>query len=178
MSSHLSFQSLSSSYNAFCCSISSIVEPTHYYQESTDPKWQEAIATEIVALEANNTWTLTTLLANKKPIGCKWVYKVKYKSDGSVERYKARLDAKGFTQKEGIDYTETFSPIAKMVFVKCLLVVAVVKGWFLAQLDVNNAFLHGDLTEEVYMAIPPGFHSQGEQVCRLNKSLYGLKIGF
>ena len=133
------------------------------------------MATKIVALEANNTWTLTPLPANKKPIGCKWVYKIKYKYDGSIERYKARLVAKGFTQKEGIDYTETFSHVSKMVSIKCLLVVATVKGWYLDQLDVNNAFLHGNLSEEIYMALPLGFQSQGEMVCKLNKSLYGLK---
>ena len=136
---------------------------------------------EIAALEANNTWTLTSLPPGKKPIRCKWVYRVKYNSDGSVKRYKARLVAKGFTQKEGLDYLETFFPAAKMVFVKCILVVAAAKGWFLSQLDVNNAFLHGDLHEEVYMGLPPGFHSKGEPsqsqqlVCKLNKYLYGLK---
>ena len=133
------------------------------------------MAVEISALEANHTWTLTTLPPHKKTIGCKWVYKVKYKSNGTVERYKGRLVAKGFTQKEGLDYIETFSLVAKLVTIKCLLAVAAVQGWYLCQLGVNNTFLHGELKEEAYMDLPPGFHSKGGLVCKLTKSLYGLK---
>ena len=134
---------------------------------------------EIAALELNNTWKLTLLPAGKSPIGCKWVYKVKYHSDGSIEWYKARLVAKGFTQKLGLDYSETFSPIAKSVLVRIVLSLAAVNGWFLHQMDVNNAFIHGELVEDVYMCLPPGFHSKGEHlVCKLNKILYGLKQAF
>ena len=89
------------------------------------------MAAEIVALEANNTWTLIALLADKKSIGCKWVYKIKYKADGSIQRHKARLVAKGFTQKDGIDYFETFSPVAKMVSIKVLLAMAASRVGFL-----------------------------------------------
>ena len=88
------------------------------------------MAAEISAFEANHTWTLIAFPPHKKTIGCKRVYRVKYKSDGTVERYKARLVAKGFTQKEGLDYIETFSPVAKLVTAKCLLTVVVVQGWY------------------------------------------------
>ena len=176
LSDYLDSSGLSPSYAHFCSLVTAISEPKSYSEAVKDPKWQNATAEEIAALESNQTWTITSLPPHKKTIGCKWVYRIKFKADGTVEKYKARLVAKGFTQQEGLDFTETFSPLAKMTLMKTLLAIAAVRGWHLVQLDVNNAFLHGDLHEEVYMQLPQGFPSKGENlVCKLNKSLHGLK---
>jgi len=173
---YVSYSCLSPGYRCFVSNISQIVEPTTYAQACQNPKWVAAMQAELTALEDNHTWSLVPLPPGQRPIGCKWVFKLKYHSDGTLERYKARLVAKGFTQREGIDYKETFAPVAKLLTVRCLLTIAAVRNWSLHQMDVQNAFLHGALQEEVYMMPPPGCHRQGDNiVCRLHKSLYGLK---
>ena len=132
--------------------------------------------TELRALEVNGTWSIESLPLEKRPIGCKWVYKIKRRADSTIEHYKARLVAKGFTQLEGLDFHETFAPVAKMTTIRCLLVIALHRRWELHQMDVNNAFLYGDLDEEIYMRLPPGYSFSGSnRVCRLRKSLYGLR---
>jgi hypothetical protein len=167
---------LSPSYKSYIFSISAHTEPSTYTQACSSPSWVQAMNNELTALEQNHTWELTDLPNGKSPIGCKWVYKIKYKADGSIERYKARLVAKGYTQTGGIDFMDTFSPVAKMTTVRLLLALASGQAWHLHQLDVNNAFLHGDLDEEVYMTVPPGLStSKPNQVCHLKKSLYGLR---
>jgi hypothetical protein len=176
LSSVISYDNLSHSHKHFVCSISIDIEPQFYHQAVQHSCWHEAMQNEIKALEDNNTWSLTTLPLHKTPIGCKCVYKIKHKADGSIERYKARLVAKGFTQCESLVYFEIFSHVAKLTTVHCLLALAAINNQHLHQLDVNNAFLHGELDEEIFMKLPPRFTPKGEsQVCKLNKSLYGLK---
>ncbi|GJT46623.1 retrovirus-related pol polyprotein from transposon TNT 1-94 [Tanacetum coccineum] len=151
-----------------------------------DPEWCVAMDIELKALDDNGTWELTSLPAGKKAIGSHWIYKTKLKADGNVERKKARLVVNGNNQRHGVDYQETFAPVAKMVTLRSLLAVAALKGWDTCQMDVSNAFLHGDLMEEVYIKPPLGYVGKGQNVsaansldstlvCKLKKSLYGLK---
>ena len=132
----------------------------------------------MAALHSNGTWDLVVLPSGKSTVGCRWVYAVKVGPDGQVDRLKARLVAKSYTQVYGSDYGDTFSPVAKIAYVYLLLsIAATMCSWSLYQLDIKNVFLHGDLAEEVYMEQPPGFVAQGGSglVCRLRRSLYGLK---
>ena len=118
------------------------------------------------------------MLVGKSVISCKWVYKIKTRSDNTVDRYKACLVTKGFTQEYGIDYKETFALVARLSFVHTLIAVSVFRHWPLFQIDVTNVFLNGELTEEVYMQLPLDFfHPTGfsHKVCRLRLALYGLK---
>jgi hypothetical protein len=177
IANYVSYTSLSPSYRAFIASLQSVMIPRDWKAAKQDPKWHEAMREELNALEKNKTWELVPLPTGKRAVGCKWIYTVKQNPEGKIERYKARLVARGYSQTYGIDYDETFAPVAKMNTVRILVSCATNFGWPMHQLDVKNAFLHGDLQEEVYMEIPPGFSTPktSGKVCKLRKSLYGLK---
>ncbi|KAK2454628.1 putative mitochondrial protein [Trifolium repens] len=151
-------------------------EPKTVKQALTDPKWYDAMKSEFDALQKNETWTLVPLPPHRKAIGCKWVFRTKENADGSINKFKARLVAKGFHQVQGFDFNETFSPVVKPVTIRLILSLAISYKWPLKQLDINNAFLNGNLDEEVYMTQPQGFESTDSSlVCKLQKALYGLK---
>lgn len=153
------------------------LEPTSFKHAITNSHWQEAMLQEIQALHRNNTWTLVPYSEGMSLITSKWIYKTKYKPDGSIERHKARLVARGFQQTPGVDYKETFSPVIKPCTIRIVFTLAVTRGWTIQQIDINNAFLHGQLQESVYMNQPQGFVDTQfpHHVCKLNKAIYGLR---
>nr|KAJ0204663.1 hypothetical protein LSAT_V11C500280120 [Lactuca sativa] len=141
------------------------------------PLWKEAINDEMDSIMGNGTWELADLPKGRRPIGSKWIFKKKYHPDGSISAYKARLVAKCYRQREGIDYFDTYAPVARISSIRTLIAISALKGLYIQQMDVKTAFLNGYLKEEIYLEQPEGFVIPGQEnkVCRLVKSLYGLK---
>jgi hypothetical protein len=178
MNHYVSNHRLSESNQSFANQLSIVSIPNNVQEALLDPRWRAAMNEEMKSLNKNNTWELVDSPPGKKIVGCRWVYTVKYNADGTIERFKARLVAKGYTQTYGVDYTDTFAPVAKVNTIRVLLSLAANLDWPLQQFDVKNAFLHGELSEEVYMELPPGCkipEAYDKSVCKLKKSLYGLK---
>ena len=137
--------------------ISHLLIPRTIQEALGHSEWRSTVQEEMNALLNNRIWEIVDLLKEKKAVGWKWVFIVKCKPDGSIERYKARLVTQGFTQIYGIDYQETFAPITKINSIRILISLAIHFNWPLHQLDVKNAFLNGDLEEEVFIDLPLGF---------------------
>ena len=153
-------------------------DPSTYSEalsSSESDLWLKAMKEEMDALHGNETWKLVERPKGSKVINCRWVLKKKFNPDGTVERHKARLVAKGYAQKAGFDYDETFSPVARYDTVRSVLAVVAKEKLHLQQFDVKTAFLYGTLKEEVFMTQPEGFDDNSGRVCKLLKSLYGLK---
>ncbi|CAI7797212.1 unnamed protein product [Closterium sp. NIES-54] len=144
--------------------------------ESSDAEeWKKAMESELKSIEENGTWELVELLEGRKAITSKWLFKIKSDADGKIERYKSRLVAKGYQQKEKVDYKELFAPVVKPTTLRTLLAGAAIKGWVVKQMDVTTAFLNGVIEEEIFMVQPEGFDDGSGRVLRLKKALYGLK---
>lgn len=158
------------------CSSALLKEPETVEDTLSSPKakeWKEAMDSEYESLLQNNTWTLVTLPEDKRIIPCKWVYKMKIDANGEVVRYKARLVIKGFRQRKGTEYNEMFVSVVRHTSIRHLFALAVKENLYIDQMDSVTAFLQGDIDSEIYMNQPPGYE-HGQEVCRLNKSIYGL----
>ncbi|RVW98769.1 Retrovirus-related Pol polyprotein from transposon RE1 [Vitis vinifera] len=167
LSHYVSLKHLSSAHKNFIVSLNTIIIPNTVSEALTKREWKDAMREEMSALEKNKTWEIVERPKGKNIVDCKWIFTLKYKADGSLERHKARLIAKGYTQTYGVDYQETFAPVAKMNTIRILLSLAAHYNWQLLQYDLD---------EEIYMNIPLGFEENtGNKVCKLKKALYGLK---
>ncbi|KAM1072945.1 hypothetical protein ACFX2B_017883 [Malus domestica] len=152
-------------------------DPVHYNEAVKNAKWRKAMDVEVAAIEKNNTWELTDLPQGGKIIGVKWVYKTKLNENGEVDKYKARLVANGYAQEYGVDYAEVFAHVARLDTIRIVIALAAQREWTIHQMDVKNAFLHGEINEEIFVEQPPGYVQRGKEhkVYKLRKALYGLK---
>jgi hypothetical protein len=155
-------------------------KPATYKEAIMGPdsvKWQHTMKSEIESMYENQVWNLVDPPEGSRPIECKWIDKKKTNADGNVSFYKARLVAKGFRQIQGIDYNETFSPVAMLKYVRILLAISAYYNYEIWKMDVKTTFLYGKLTEDVHMVQPESFIDlvSAEKVCKLQRSIYGLK---
>lgn len=152
-------------------------EPWDFKEAIQEQVWIDACEAEIDSIVRNNTWELVELPEGAKAIGLKWVFKIKRNSDGTTNKHKSRLVAKGYIQRHGVDYEEVFAPVARIETVRFIIGLAASRGWQVHHLDVKTAFLNGDLKECVYVTQPEGFVIKGSEskVYKLRKALYGLK---
>jgi hypothetical protein len=138
-----------------------IIKPAGYEEASANQHWMAAMKEELMMIEKNQTWMLVNRPAHKKAIGVKWVYRTKFNADGSINKHKARLVVKGYAQMFGVDFSETFAPVARLDTIRMLLALAAQNGWTIHQMDVKSAFLNGYLEEEIFVEQPEGFVIQG-----------------
>ena len=150
-------------------------EPITIEEAIQNKEWKTAMDQELKSMQKHNVWKLVDLPSGKVPLKCKWIFRIKKDSEGNVLRHKARLVTCGYSQKYGIDYNETFSPVAKFDSIRSILSIAALKRMKLSQFDITTAFLYADLKEDIYMEQPPGYNYGSGKVCKLKKSLYGLK---
>ncbi|KAL0641376.1 hypothetical protein Bca4012_103818 [Brassica carinata] len=172
-----SFAEFPNEHCAFMTSLDTSYIPRTYEEAMEDKEWRDSVADEADAMSKNGTWYESELPQGKKAVSCKWIFTIKYRPDGTVDRKKTRLVARGFTQTYGEDYIDTFAPAAKLHTIRIILSIATNLEWGLWQMDVKNAFLQGELEDEVYMQPPPGLESivKPGNVLRLKKAIYGLK---
>jgi hypothetical protein len=152
-------------------------EPSCHGEASGEQVWQDAMTEEYQSILKNDVWDIVPRPMGKSIVTSKWIYKIKHAADGSIEKYKARFVARGFSQVEGVDYDETFAPVARYTSIRSIIALAASMGWKLHQMDVKTTFLNGEIEEQVYIEQPEGFviHNERSHVCRFKKALYGLK---
>jgi hypothetical protein len=165
-----------SSYMALMCDLLE-KEPTFFEEAIQKKEWADAMTEEYQSIIKNDVWEIVPRPKRKDVVSSKWIFKIKHVVDGSIEKYKARFVARGFSQKEGIDYEETFAPVARYTSIRTIIALAAKMKWKLHQMDVKTSFLNGVIEEEVYIEQPQGFEVEDRKthVCKLKKALYGLK---
>jgi hypothetical protein len=165
-----------SSYMALMCDLLE-EEPTCFEEAIQRKEWADSMTEEYQSIIKNEVWEIVPRLKSKDVVSSKWLFKIKHVADGSIEKYKERFVTCGFSQKEGIEYEETFAPVARYTSIRTIIALVAKMKWKLHQMDVKKAFLNGVIKEEVYIEQPQGFEVENMKyhVCKLKKSLYGLK---